>query len=146
MISGEAGLGRAYVCRIEFESDLLESLEQFAKEHKIDSAFFIALGAVKRASFAYYEQASKKYIEEVVNEPMELLSCVGNFATLGGNIVVHAHAVFSDRGGKIRGGHLLKGTTVFAGEVLIFELSGVSLIRAYDSLTGLNLYTPIPRA
>ncbi len=142
MIIREAGFGKAFVCRMEFESDFLASLEEFAKEHKIGAAFFVALGAVKKAAFAYYEQASKKYVEEVVDEPMELLSCVGNFATLEGNVVVHAHAVFSDRFGKLLGGHLLKGTTVFAGEALIFELSGVNLVRSYDDLTGLNLYTP----
>ncbi|MFN3621314.1 MAG: PPC domain-containing DNA-binding protein [Nitrososphaerales archaeon] len=145
MIVREAGLGKAFVCRMDFESDFLTSLEEFAKEHEIEAAFFVALGAVKKASFAYYEQASKKYVEEVVDEPMELLSCVGNFGMLGGNVVVHAHAVFSDRSGKLLGGHLIKGTTVFAGEVLIFELGGVSLVRAYDNLTGLNLYTPNPK-
>ncbi|MEM1995006.1 MAG: DNA-binding protein [Nitrososphaerales archaeon] len=145
MISLEAGLGKAFVCRMEFESDFLESLKEFAKEHKIKAAFFIALGAVKKASFAYYEQASKKYVEESVDEPMELLSCVGNFATLEGDVAVHAHAVFSNRAGKILGGHLLKGTIIFAGEVLIFELSGVNLVRTYDNLTGLNLYTPHPK-
>lgn len=145
MISHEAGLCRAYVCRMKFESDFLASLEEFADEHKIGAAFFVALGAVKKATFAYYEQETRKYVEEVVDEPMELLSCVGNVATLDGKVVVHAHAVFSDRSGKILGGHLLRGTTVFSGEVLIFELSGVSLVRAYDALTGLNLYTPEPK-
>ena len=145
MIWQEVKIGRVLVCRMDFESDLLSSLEEFAKEHKVDAAFFTALGAVKKAAFAYYEQAAKGYVEEAVEEPMELLSCIGNIATLNGKVVVHAHAVFSDRSGRLRGGHLLKGTTVFAGEALILELSGVELVRSYDSVTGLNLYTPKPK-
>lgn len=145
MIWREARIGRVLVCRMDFESDLISSLGEFAREQKIDAAFFIALGAVKKAAFAYYEQTAKKYVEEVVEEPMELLSCIGNIATLEGKVVVHAHAVFSDRLGRLRGGHLLKGTTIFAGEVLILELSGIELVRAYDSVTGLNLYTPKPK-
>ena len=145
MIWQEAKIGRVLVCRMDFESDLLSSLEKFAGELKIDAAFFMALGAVKKAAFAYYEQAAKRYVEEVVDEPMELLSCLGNIATLEGKVVVHAHAVFSDKSGRLRGGHLLKETTVFAGEVLIFELSGIELPRTYDSITGLNLYTPKPK-
>jgi len=145
MIWQEAKLGRLFVCRMEFESDLLTSLEEFARERNVTAAFFAALGAVRKASFAYYEQEGKKYVEKNVDEPMELLSCVGNIATLDGKVVVHAHAVFSDKSGRFRGGHLLKGTTVFAGEVLIFELGGVELVRAHDSVTGLNLYTPKPK-
>jgi len=145
MIWREARIGRVLVCRMDFESDLLSSLEGFAREQKVDAAFFIALGAVKKAAFAYYEQIAKKYVEEVVEEPMELLSCIGNIATLEGKVVVHAHAVFLDRSGRLRGGHLLKGTTVFAGEVLILEVSGIELVRTYDSVTGLNLYTPKPK-
>lgn len=145
MIWQEAGLGRLLVCRLGFESDLISSLEEFAREHKVEAAFFIALGAVRKAAFAYYEQATKRYAEGVVEEPMELLSCIGNIATIDGKVVVHAHAVFSDRAGGLSGGHLLKGTVVFAAEVLIFELSGLELVRTYDSVTGLSLYTPKPK-
>jgi len=127
---------------MDFESDLLSSLEKFAEEQKVYAAFFVALGAVKRAAFAYYDQAAKRYVEEVVEEPMELLSCIGNIATLKGKVVVHAHVIFSDRAGRLRGGHLLKGTTIFAGEALILELGNVELVRAYDQTTGLNLYSP----
>jgi len=144
MIWREANPGRLFVCRMEFESDLLDSLEEFAKEHNITAAFFVALGAVRNASIAYYEQKEKRYVEEKLDDPMEVLSCIGNIATLDGKVVVHAHAVFSDKSGRFRGGHLLKGTAVFAGEVLIFELRGVELVRSYDSVTGLNLYTPKP--
>ncbi len=144
MTSYEAGYGRLYVCRLSFEADLIEALERIAEESRVTSAFFMALGAVKRAALAYYDQKSKKYVEEAIDEPMELLSCIGNIATLEGKTIVHSHAVFSDRSGRVRGGHLLRGTIVFAGEVLLLELAGVRLDRSYDRETGLNLYTPRP--
>ena len=53
---------------------------------------------------------------------------------------LHAHATFADAGGATVGGHLLKGIEVFAAEVMIRELGGVTLVRHPDEATGLALW------
>ena len=53
---------------------------------------------------------------------------------------LHAHATFADATGACVGGHLLRGIEVFAAEVMIREISGVSLVRLPDEETGLALW------
>jgi predicted DNA-binding protein with PD1-like motif len=137
----EGKQGRAFACRLDYEADLLDSFKQLAEERKIDAAAFFMLGAVKKAKICVYDQKKKKYMDDITLEgPLEVISCSGNIAKFKGKIMVHAHVVFSDVKGKAFGGHLLPGTVVFAGEVFMIELKGISLIREYDPVTGLNLF------
>jgi len=136
----KASPGEILVCRLEHKSDLLDSLKDFAAERGVSSGFFFMIGAVARARFSYYDQAGRKYVEETVDKPMEVLSCVGNVAKFKGDTVVHAHIVVSDYEGKLRGGHLVSGTEVFAGEVFLVRLEEAVLEREYDEVTGLNQF------
>ncbi|MBI4322308.1 MAG: adenylyl-sulfate kinase [Chloroflexi bacterium] len=54
--------------------------------------------------------------------------------------MLHAHVSLSSPDGETRAGHLMPGTTVFACEVCVQELKGTPLARAYDDVTGLNLW------
>jgi len=137
----EGTQGRTFICRLDYEADLLDSFKRLAEEGKIDAAFFSMLGAVKKAKICNYDQKGKKYMDEISLEgPLEVLSCTGNIAKFKGETMVHAHAVLSDDEGRAFGGHLLPGTTVFAGEVYMVELTGIKLEREYDPVTGLNLF------
>ena len=105
------------------------------------AAVFFMLGAVKKATFCIYNQEGKKYMRnKVVNKPLEVLSCIGNIAKHKGDVAVHAHITLSDEDGRCYGGHLVRETTVFAGEVYLVELLEVDLEREYDPVTGLNLF------
>jgi len=137
----EGKQGRTFICRLDYEADLLGAFKQFAEKRKIDAAFFFMLGAVKRAKICVYDQKERKYMDEVALEgPLEVLSCTGNIAKFKGETMVHAHIVMSDVEGRAFGGHLLPGTAVFAGEIYMVELTGIKLEREYDSVTGLNLF------
>ena len=141
MKSVKVDLGRCFVFLPEYDSDLLGSVVEAAKEHGIDAAFFMALGALRSASIRYYEQDRKEYRSISLNEPLEIISCVGNIGRLKGEIFAHAHAVLADKNGRAYGGHLADGCRVFACEIMLFELKGVSLNREYDETTGLNLFS-----
>ena len=136
----EANLARVFICRLDYESDLLESLRRFAEEKGINAAVFSALGALKNASLAFYDQKTKKYVKEKISRPLELLSCIGNIAKIDGKTVVHAHIVVSDSEGRAYGGHLDVETIIFSCELFLTELRGINLKRKYDKTTGLNLF------
>jgi len=136
----EGTLGRFFVCRLDYESDLLDSIKRFADEKGVKVAVFFLLGAVKKARFSFYDQEEKKYVEDEIDEPMEVLSCIGNIARMKGETIVHGHTVLSNREGKSYGGHLINGTIVFSAELFIMELKGIVLEREYDKVTGLNLF------
>jgi uncharacterized protein len=136
----EIKVGRIFLVRLEHESDLLDSIRRIAEQRGITAAQFFVIGAVKKAAFSFYDQRKKKYVQEEVQEDLELLSCLGNISMMEGKTIVHAHVTLSNSQGKFYGGHLTEGTVVFAGEVSMTELIGPKLERKFDEVTGLNLF------
>jgi predicted DNA-binding protein with PD1-like motif len=132
----EGRASRLIVANLKRGSDLLRSLEILAEQTKIKGGVFTGIGAVSKASFAFYDQTSRSYVNFVKDEELELLSCSGSFGVMQGRPKVHCHVLFSDREGRAFGGHLLEGTTVFVVEIHLAELRGVSLERAQDPDTG----------
>ena len=105
----------------------------------METGVFWAIGALSSAELGYYDQVKHEYGKIPVEEPVELASCSGNISIRDGQPFVHAHAVLADREGKTLGGHLMKGC-VFAAEVHLQELSGQSVRRVHDPITGLKLW------
>jgi predicted DNA-binding protein with PD1-like motif len=54
--------------------------------------------------------------------------------------MIHTHITFADEKGNACGGHLAKGTIVFACEFIIQAFDGSELIREYDEKTTLRLW------
>ncbi|HEY4674203.1 MAG TPA: PPC domain-containing DNA-binding protein [Nitrososphaerales archaeon] len=132
-------ISKSYVAKLPYGADLLNSIEDVAGRAKIRSASFTAIGAVRKAKVSYYNQTKKKYNELIFDEPMEIVSCIGNISELDGKMVVHAHVVLSDEKGRAFGGHLLEGSELFACELMMNEYKDLRITRKYDQLTGLNL-------
>jgi uncharacterized protein len=137
---GEATPGRTWVGRLETGDDLVEEIERFCTEQKVRAAWVSALGAVKRASFAYYEQDERRYLELSSDEHHEIAGFVGNVSIRDDRPFLHAHATFAARTGATVGGHLLLGCEVFVAEITIREMTGVELVRTPDEVTGLALW------
>jgi len=132
--------GRAFVGRLETGSDLVEEIERHCAEQGITAAQVTAIGAVRRARFAYYEQDTHQYRELESGSHHEITGFVANVSLRDGRPFLHAHATFSDADGQTLGGHLLPGIEVFAAEVMIREFAGVALVRQHDEETGLALW------
>jgi predicted DNA-binding protein with PD1-like motif len=136
----EATAGRAFVGRLETGSDLVAEIEHFCAEQGVMAAQVTVIGAVRRARYAYYEQHDHDYRELESDTHHEITGFVGNVSLRDDRPFLHAHATFADAEGATVGGHLLKGIEVFAAEVMIRELGGVSLVRQPDEETGLALW------
>jgi predicted DNA-binding protein with PD1-like motif len=133
---------RTYIGRIPEGADLLESITKICKEEGIKIGKITAIGAVKKAVVAYYNQTEKKYYNHEFNKPMEILNCTGNVSLLNGQPFVHCHITLADEEGKCFGGHLMIGTVVFACEIFIEEYEGEILERVFDESSGLSLWHP----
>lgn len=136
----EANPGRAFVGRLESGDDLVQSLEAICVEQEIRAAWVSVIGAVRHASFAYYEQEERRYLELESDEHHEITGFVGNVSMRDGRPFLHAHATFCAVTGAAVGGHLLLGCEVFAAEFTIREMTGVELMRTPDEGTGLSLW------
>jgi predicted DNA-binding protein with PD1-like motif len=136
----EATPGRIWVGRLATGDDLVEEIERFCGEQGVQAAWVSALGALRRAAFAYYEQEERRYLELESVEHHEITSFVGNVSIRDDRPFLHAHASFASRSGSTVGGHLLLGCEVFVAEIEIREMTGVELQRTPDELTGLALW------
>jgi uncharacterized protein len=132
--------GRGFVGRLETGSDLVAEIERFCREQGIVAAQVTVIGALRRAAFAYYEQHDHRYLELSSATHHEIVGFTGNVSLRDDKPFLHAHATFADANGTTVGGHLLRGCEVFAAEIMIRELSGVSLVRSFDEETGLSLW------
>lgn len=132
--------GRKWVARLPFEADLLQALEEFAKEQGIRVGYGVVIGAVKKAMVGFYDQHQREYNSLEFDEPLEILHCTGNLSMRDGVHKVHMHLTLGNSYGFTVGGHLMPGTIVFAGEAVIEELGGPELNRGYDGQTGLPLW------
>ncbi|MGQ9787735.1 MAG: PPC domain-containing DNA-binding protein [Candidatus Hadarchaeaceae archaeon] len=139
MKSSRYRVGRAFLCRAEHKSELIESILDFVEEKKIKMAVFSVIGAVDDAILAYYDHEKKKYKKIILNRPLEIASSFGNISLKGGQPFAHLHVVFSDVKGKTYAGHLISAT-VFAAEIHFLELVGKKLEREPDQITGLALW------
>ncbi len=136
----EASAGRAFVGRLATSRVLVDEIERHCAEQGITAAQVTVIGAVRRARYAYYEQGDHRYLELASDTHHEVVGFTGNVSLRDDRPFLHAHATFADAGGASVGGHLLRGTEVFAAEVMIRELAGVSLVRVADEETGLALW------
>jgi len=136
----ELTAGRGFVGRLDPGSDLVAEIERFCLVQGVVAAQVTVIGAVRRAAFAYYEQEERRYVELASDTHHEIVGFTGNVSLKDDRPFLHAHATFADRTGATLGGHLLRGCEVFAAEVMIRELVGVTLVRLHDDETGLSLW------
>ena len=132
--------GRGFVARLPTGSDLIGEIERFCLEHDVLAAQVTAIGAVRHASFANYNQEEKRYLELESSTHREIVGFTGNVSIRDDRPFLHAHASFADASGAAIGGHLIAGTEVFMVEVMIREVTGVSLVRTFDDTTGLQVW------
>jgi hypothetical protein len=140
MGSSEVSEGRRIVARLRRDGDLAEEILGVALEHRVEGGQVWAIGAVRGARIAYYDQHDRAYQELDLDEPLEIASLIGNISLRDGAPALHAHAVFADREGRIYGGHVMPGCSIYACELLLSEFLGKALEREHDETTGLPLW------
>jgi hypothetical protein len=128
------------VARLPHGGDLLEEIAAVADAHGMHAAELRAIGALKTARLAYYDQTTHEYGEFDVDGHVELVSLLGNVSRRDGATAVHAHATLAHDGGACVGGHVAPGCVIFACELIVQELVGEPLERAVDTVTGLPLW------
>lgn len=120
--------------------DLLDDLTAICEKEHISLGRIEAIGAVQKARFGYFDQHSRKYHYIDVNRHMEIVCCIGNISLNEGKPMVHAHITLTDENGQAIGGHLARGTLVFAAEFNIQVYGNENLTREYNETTGLRLW------
>lgn len=130
---------KTFILVFKIGDELADGLLQFAKEQRLSSASFKAVGALSSVRLGWFSWESKRYEPSVtLDEQVELLSLIGDIALKDRQPVVHAHAVIGRKDGTAHGGHLLKAYTRPTCEVVLTE-SPVQLQKFIDPESGLAL-------
>ena len=116
--------GRIHLLSFGQGDDLLGSLTAFALSNGILAATITFLGSVSRADLSWYDPDAGDYRTLVREEQLEVAGGTGNISLYEGQPLVHVHAAFADSTGKTIAGHINPGTTVFAMEATVQELTG----------------------
>ncbi len=120
MSDGIYQAARTFFVQPEPDSELLYFLARLAKENGITTGSFTAIGALKSAKLAFYDQSTGQYVDLAdLHSPQELISCMGSIATNGSGPHVHAHVVLVDAKGATRSGHLVEGKGFFSQVALV---------------------------
>jgi uncharacterized protein len=130
---------RTYVLAFYPGDEVVAGLNDFARQHHIRCAHFTAIGALSRATLAWYDLPGKSYREIRVDEPVEVVSCIGDVA-LGqeDSPILHIHCVVADRTGKVTGGHLFEAPVSATLEVFLTE-EPTPIRKVFDDRVGLKL-------
>lgn len=124
---------------LETGEEVVETLSAFAEERSLRSGHFTAIGAFRRVSLGFYDLDRQEYLENPLEEQLEVASLVGNVTRAPeGGWKVHAHVVVGRRDGEARAGHLLSGVVRPTLELFLTE-SEEELRRRHDEETGLTL-------
>ncbi len=140
----ETRQARYVVGRVHRGQRLQETLLSLSQEHSIRAAWISAIGAFEWIELTEYDQATREYVEAHRFERCELLSMQGNFSERNGEPFWHLHATVSlreDGRDVTYGGHVVDGS-VFALELRVECFDEMTLRRARDEATGLDLWAP----
>jgi hypothetical protein len=130
-----------FMGKLSYGCDLLEELTKVLTERGVRLGRIEAIGAVQKACIGYYNQETRTYQFASFDHPMEITKLIGNVSLKDGDPFVHTHITLSDESGKAYGGHLAKGTVIFACEFILEAFDGPAFNRCFDEETGLPLWS-----
>jgi predicted DNA-binding protein with PD1-like motif len=143
----EAKQGRTFILRLEDGDIVHESIEAFARDHAIRSAALIILGGADTQSRLVVgpEHGRAEKIVPMIHELNDVceVSGVGTlFPDKDGNPVLHMHMACGRQDQTVTG-CVRAGVRVWhVMEVVLFELTDNTAMRAHDPVTGFALLQP----
>lgn len=102
-----------YLVVLRHGDNVLQSLEQLARDEQIPSASFVGIGFMSEATFGFYDFQRKQFDPKTFRN-VEMANMTGSIAWKEGKPSIHAHGTVTDGSFNGAGGHLL-GLTVGTG-------------------------------
>lgn len=144
--------GRFVPVRLKTHTDIITGLKAVCRENGLKYGAVHGIGNLRQLTYQSLVPDSKakhgvKLTEpQVIPGPLELLGLKGViYQSESGETLLHLHGIFSDKEGKLLGGHLTEGGNPVLGtlDAFIIELADAQIISQMDEDVGLSIYTPI---
>jgi predicted DNA-binding protein with PD1-like motif len=130
---------RTFAIILETDDEAVSCLEAFAEKQSIGGSQVTAIGALSRATLAYFDWQTKAYQRINVGEQVEVASLIGDIAVGPDNRPsVHIHVVLGKRDGTALAGHLQEAHVRPTLEIIVTEMP-VHLHKCKDKDSGLAL-------
>lgn len=138
----ENGGVKQYAIVLSKNDEVMSGLTDFAKQNKVTSASFTAIGAFRHATVAWFDDGKKQFKLVPINEQVELVSMIGDIALVNDTPAVHTHVSVASSDGTVRGGHVINAY-VFPTLELFMTVYPTALHKEKDEATGLELIDPL---
>ena len=99
---------KEYVLVFAPGDEVMSGVLDFALKNNVKNAQIQAIGAFSKAVSAYYEPDKKMFKLNPLNEHLELISLLGDIATLKGRPAPHIHFSGGHSNGTVVGGHMVE--------------------------------------
>jgi uncharacterized protein len=137
----ENGGVKNYAIVLAKGDEVMSGLTDFARQNKVTSASFTAIGAFSHATVAWFDDSRKEFKLVPIKEQVELVSMIGDIALVNDRPVVHTHVSVASSDGTVRGGHVINAY-VFPTLELFMTVYATALHKQPDEATGLELINP----
>ena len=145
-------LGRLVPVRLKTGTDVADGIKRVCEELGIKyGAVLVGIGSVRQLSYCVLIPKPESKMgagygdPEVVPGPVEIVALSGViFQSEAGETLLHLHGTFSDKTGKVYGGHVVAGANPVLAtlDAVIGEVADAKMIRRMDGEVGMGLYTP----
>lgn len=133
------GAGRTdWVLVFETGDEVMSTLEEFARSHELRAGRFVAIGAFRTATLAYFRPETQEYEEIPVPDQVEVTALVGDVSADGEDPTIHAHCVLGRPDGSTVAGHLMRAAVRPTLELFLSSWDA-RLDRQPDEASGLAL-------
>ncbi len=117
--------------------ELISGLTDFATRNHIIDAHLTGIGALSEATLAWFDDSKKLYRAIPVDQPVEVLSLLGDIATANDKPIVHAHLIVGREDGTTLGGHCFEARVRLTLEV--FLTTNTPPLPKVDSPSGIKV-------
>lgn len=129
--------GGVIALRLDKGDDITESVYKVAEKEGVKAAKVSGIGATDDFTVGVFDIAKKEYEKFVFSGNHEINALDGNITEKDGKPYIHLHLTATGKGGKVVGGHLIKGVISLTGEIIITVTDG-KISREYDATLGIN--------
>jgi predicted DNA-binding protein with PD1-like motif len=128
-----------YIVSVQDKSSLTKALTDFAISQHIRAGRVTGVGAANEVTLRFFDPATKKYVDRLFNEQMEISNLSGNISIEDGKTFLHLHITLGRKDYTALAGHLLEAKIHGAGEFFIYPIDA-KVIKVKNPVLGLYLY------
>ncbi|MBO3065955.1 PPC domain-containing DNA-binding protein [Staphylococcus shinii] len=130
--------GKTIVLVLEQGEDIVSAVTDIATEQGGQFGTVSGIGACSSAELNFYNLDTKTYEKKTIDEPLELISLMGNISHIDEKPFAHLHATFGTNQYETLSGHLTKAVVSATAEIVI-TMTTLDINRKHNETIGLNL-------